>query len=191
MFVRTFRLFCNKRKGKQQRAIQRRSMRRKSYFLLRGDALSGGMPTLLPKLRESCEAAQLQQENSALREEIKELKAEKRIGPKIELADGVYWRLEGKERVGPFCPSCYHEYRQFVGLLDGSRYVAQTRWICTACNRVFGSRQRKGGPRLKSRRQASNPFFSKRSKQSATQKTAPAFAQERFVCSIQPTISNG
>ena len=87
------------------------------------------------KLREA--ARQLQQENSALREEIKELQEEKRIEPKIELADGVYWRLEGKERVGPFCPSCYHEYQQFVELLDGSRYVARTRWICIACNRVF------------------------------------------------------
>jgi hypothetical protein len=87
------------------------------------------------KLREA--ALELQEENLALREEIKKLREEKNIGVSLELSEGVYWRLEGGERVGPFCPSCYDEHHRLAELLDGSRYVAKTRWICLVCNRVF------------------------------------------------------
>jgi hypothetical protein len=87
------------------------------------------------KLREA--ALDLQEENLALREEIKKLRNEKSARASLEFSDGVYWRLEGDERVGPFCPRCYDEHHQLSELLDGSRYVGKTRWICTVCNRVF------------------------------------------------------
>lgn len=87
------------------------------------------------KLREA--ALDLQEENLALREEIKNLREQKSGRVELEFVDGVYWRLEGGERVGPFCPRCYAEDRHLSELLDGSRYVAKTRWICTVCNRVF------------------------------------------------------
>jgi hypothetical protein len=87
------------------------------------------------KLREA--ALDLQEENLALREEIRKLRDETTIHVSLELSDGVYWRLEGNERVGPFCPRCYEEHRRLARLLDGSRYVAKTHWICPVCNRVF------------------------------------------------------
>lgn len=82
-------------------------------------------------------ALNLQEENLALREEIEKLRGGRRVGPGLEFSDGVYWLLEGDERVGPYCPRCYDEQQQLVELLDGSRYVGKTRWICTGCNRVF------------------------------------------------------
>ena len=87
------------------------------------------------KLREA--ALELQEENLALREEIKKLREEENIGVSLELSEGVYWRLEEGERVGPFCPYCYDEHHRLVRLLDGRRYVAKTHWICRVCNRVF------------------------------------------------------
>ena len=87
------------------------------------------------KLREV--ALNLEKENLALREEIKRL-SEKNMGIALELSDGVYWRVESGERKGPFCPCCYDEDQRLVDLLDGSRYVGKTHWICTVCNRVFG-----------------------------------------------------
>ena len=87
------------------------------------------------KLREA--ALDLQEENLALREEIQKLRDEKNNRGSVELSAGVYWRIEGSEQVGPFCPRCYNEDRQLSQLLDGSRYVAKTRWICTVCHRVF------------------------------------------------------
>jgi len=87
------------------------------------------------KLREA--ALELQEENLALREEIKKLREEKNTGASLELSEGIYWGLEGGERVGPFCPHCYDKDHQLAQLLDGTRYVAKTRWICRVCNRVF------------------------------------------------------
>jgi hypothetical protein len=87
------------------------------------------------KLREV--ALSLQEENLALREEIEKLRGERSIGPSLEFSDGVYWRLEDGERAGAVCPCCYDDHRRLVDLLDGSRFVGKTRWICTVCNRVF------------------------------------------------------
>ena len=88
------------------------------------------------KLRDA--ALELQEENLALREEIKKLREQKNNGAGLELSEGVYWALEGGERVGPFCPRCYDQDHQLSQLLDATRYVAKTRWICRVCNRVFG-----------------------------------------------------
>jgi len=87
------------------------------------------------KLREA--ALELQEENLALREQIKKLHEEKSTGVSLELSQGVYWQLEDGERVGPFCPYCYDAHHRLAQLLDGSRYVAKTHWICRECNRVF------------------------------------------------------
>jgi hypothetical protein len=87
------------------------------------------------KLREA--ALELQEENLTLREEIKKLREEKDGGASLEFSGGVYWLLRDNEREGPFCPHCYDDHHGLVQLLDGSRYVAKTHWICRACNRVF------------------------------------------------------
>ena len=89
----------------------------------------------ISKLREA--ALDLQEENLALREEIKKLREERSTGASLELSEGVYWRLEDGERVGPFCRFCYDERHRLARLLDGKRYAAKTHWICRVCNRVF------------------------------------------------------
>ena len=48
------------------------------------------------KLREI--ALNLEEENLALREEVKRLSEKKNIGVAPELSDGVYWRVESGER---------------------------------------------------------------------------------------------
>lgn len=95
----------------------------------------GEVEKQIAKLREV--ALSLEEENLALREEIEKLRRDKNRGPTLELADGVYWRVEGGERTGPVCPRCYEEHGSLVNLLDGSRYAGKARWICTMCNRVF------------------------------------------------------
>ena len=87
------------------------------------------------RLREA--ALELQEENLALREEVKRLQEERGTMPNLELSENVYWLLANRERVGPFCPNCYNEHQRLTTLLDGRRFVAKTRWICPACNRVF------------------------------------------------------
>ena len=89
------------------------------------------------KLRET--ATELAQENLALREEIQRLREKKETPTNLEFSDNVYWLLTDRERMGPFCPQCYTADQRLATLLDGSRFVGKTRWICSLCNRVFDS----------------------------------------------------
>ena len=87
------------------------------------------------RLREA--ALELQEENLALREEIKRLRDEKGTQTNLEFRENVYWLTTNSEQVGPFCPRCYNEQHRLATLLDGTRFVAKTRWICPVCNHVF------------------------------------------------------
>ena len=89
------------------------------------------------KLREA--ALELEEENLALREEIKKLREEKGTETNLEFRENVYWLHTDSELVGPFCPRCYTEHHRLATLLDGTRFVAKTRWICPVCNHVFDS----------------------------------------------------
>ena len=89
----------------------------------------------LVKLRAT--ASELEQENFALREEIKKLREEENAQPNLILRENVYWLMTDSERTGPFCPYCYSEHQRLATLLDGARFVAKTRWICPVCNHVF------------------------------------------------------
>jgi hypothetical protein len=90
------------------------------------------------KILMLCETAlSLQEENAALREEVTKLRRDKGSNINLEFSGNVYWLLEQGEKRGPFCPHCYDVGRQLSELLDGSRYVGKTRWICMVCNRVF------------------------------------------------------
>ena len=91
----------------------------------------------LVKLRAT--TSELEQENLALREEIKKLREEEKPHPNLELRENVYWLMTDSERTGPFCPRCYSEHQRLARLLDGARFVAKTRWICPVCNHVFDS----------------------------------------------------
>lgn len=91
----------------------------------------------LTKLRET--ATELEQENVALREELKRLREEKAAPTKLEFSENVYWLITNTERSGPFCPRCYTEHHHLTTLLDGTRFVGKTRWICPVCNHVFDS----------------------------------------------------
>ncbi len=82
---------------------------------------------------------ELQQENVALRDELKKLREENEPPTNLEFSENVYWLLTDSERVGPFCPRCYSEHQHLATLLDARRFVAKTRWICTVCNHVFDS----------------------------------------------------
>jgi len=84
-------------------------------------------------------ALELQEENFALREEVKKLREDKSLETSLEFSENVYWLLTGSERTGPFCPRCYSEHQRLATLLDGTRFVAKTRWICPVCNHVFDS----------------------------------------------------
>jgi len=89
----------------------------------------------IAKLREA--ALELKEENLALREEIKRLRDQKAPPTRLELSESVYWLLTDSERTGPFCPRCYAQHRHLTTLLDGTRFVGKTRWICPVCNHVF------------------------------------------------------
>ena len=89
----------------------------------------------LTKLREK--ATELEQENIALREELKRLREEKAAPTKLEFRENVYWLRTDSERTGPFCPRCYTQHQHLTTLLDGTRFVGKTRWICPICNHVF------------------------------------------------------
>ncbi len=89
------------------------------------------------KLRET--TLELQQENLALRDEIKRLREQKEPQTNLEFSENVCWLLIDHERTGPFCPRCYSEHHRLATLLDGRRFVAKTRWICPVCNHVFDS----------------------------------------------------
>ncbi|HST31872.1 MAG TPA: hypothetical protein VLK27_13655 [Chthoniobacterales bacterium] len=91
----------------------------------------------LMKLRET--TLELEQENLALREEIKRLRESEKPQESLQLCENVYWLLSDSERVGPFCPHCYTKHRRLASLLDATRFVAKTRWICPVCNHVFDS----------------------------------------------------
>ena len=91
----------------------------------------------LVKLRETTH--ELEQQNLALREEIKRLREEEKRKPNLELSENVYWLRSDSERTGPFCPRCYTEHHRLTTLLDGTRFAGKTRWICPVCNRVFDS----------------------------------------------------
>lgn len=91
----------------------------------------------LAKLRET--TFELEQENLALRKELNRLREEEKPQRNLEFSDNVYWLLTESERVGPFCPRCYSEHQRLATLLDGTRFVAKTRWICPVCNQVFDS----------------------------------------------------
>ena len=75
-----------------------------------------------------------QEESLALREENKNLRAEKEIAENLEFVDHVYWLRKGDERTGPFCSCCYDEHRRLSRLHEGRRYNIQTRWICLVCD---------------------------------------------------------
>src|SRR5713226_2711754 len=109
-----------------------------SYSEIAESLKKGAISEAEEQILKLCQAAlDLQEENLALRDEIKQLREEKTIGVSLELSEGAYWRLEDGERVGPFCPYCYDAHHRLAQLLDGSRYVAKTRWICRECNRVY------------------------------------------------------
>jgi len=89
------------------------------------------------RLRET--TLELEHENLALREEIKRLRGEEKPQTNLEFFENVYWLLSDSERLGPFCPRCYNAHQRLATLLDGSHFVAKTRWICPVCNHVFDS----------------------------------------------------
>ena len=89
----------------------------------------------IAKLREA--ALELKEENLALREEIKRLRDQKSPPTRLEFSESVYWLLTDSERTGPFCPQCYTQQHHLTTLLDGTRFVGKTRWICPVCNHVF------------------------------------------------------
>jgi len=125
--------------------VKRTQARRKSVMNESSAELDNSAPEAaeserqeqLVKLRETTQ--ELEQENLALREEIKRLREEEQPQPSLEFSENVYWLLSDSKREGPFCPRCYTEHHRLATLLDGSHFVGKTRWICPVCNRVFDS----------------------------------------------------
>jgi hypothetical protein len=77
-------------------------------------------------LREG--ALQLQEDNFALREKIKNLEEALRVKGQLAFNRGAYWLTEAGKTDGPFCQHCYDTNGKFVRLQDWG-----DTWLCFAC----------------------------------------------------------
>jgi len=80
------------------------------------------------------EGAKLAEENARLREELILLREAARVRDEMTFRANVYWRRDGADETGPFCPKCWDDGRKPVRMLDQDEYD----WICSVCSgRIF------------------------------------------------------
>ena len=98
---------------------------------------------------------QLREENRRLRDENQELKARAATRADLEWKDNVYWRREGDDLVGPYCPKCLDGDAKLVRMTVGSDYFRCT--VCTCAEAtpernedLQRAREKRRGPRERS-----------------------------------------
>jgi len=83
------------------------------------------------QLREG--AIDIQEENIALREKVKELEAALDVKQNLEWEKPYYWLRRGQRREGPFCQQCYDSTVKLIRLQgDGQGW-----WECKTCKNNF------------------------------------------------------
>ena len=83
------------------------------------------------ELREG--AIALQEENSKLKERIKELESELNKKKEIQWDAPFYWIIIGKSKEGPFCQKCYDTDSKFIRLQS----IEKGNWHCKTCKNNF------------------------------------------------------
>ncbi len=89
-------------------------------------------------LREEVMALQernleLAQENAALREQAQ-------LKNTVVFERGIYWKMEGEEREGPYCPQCHDANEKLIRLQIKNSNVQGRRWsyyLCQTCKTHF------------------------------------------------------
>jgi hypothetical protein len=84
---------------------------------------------LYKKLGETQNAVfALEEENRNLKDELREIKAQKEIDDELQPDDNAYWRIKGGKRDGPFCMRCWDVDRKLVreraGATAGTHYCS-------------------------------------------------------------------
>ena len=75
--------------------------------------------------------AELEANNAELTRRNKDLQERLELKENMVFEAGVYWRVIGGEKVGPFCPRCFDEHGAAIRLLDRQGF---TQWVCPECN---------------------------------------------------------
>lgn len=78
-------------------------------------------------------ALTLQEENTKLREKIKELEAKLSEKEKVVWEPPFYWVKEEGAKEGPFCQQCYDSETKLIRLQNAEKGA----WRCTTCNNNF------------------------------------------------------
>jgi regulator of replication initiation timing len=81
------------------------------------------------KIMELREAViELQEENLALRQENKDLKVQLKLKGEMHFDGSVYWRVEKKKSIGPYCQRCLDAEGKLIRLQDYG-----DSWYCLQC----------------------------------------------------------
>lgn len=66
-------------------------------------------------------------------DEIRSLKEKLSVKGNIEYEEPYYWLVDGGEKGGPFCISCYDGDGRLARLVEGRK----GKWTCGVCGKVF------------------------------------------------------
>ena len=94
------------------------------------------------------EIIELSGENHALKERIAELEKNLKLRAELKFESGVYWRIDGQTKEGPFCQRCYDADGKLLRLhpqtADGydsrsNRVLpnAERYFKCFQCNAIY------------------------------------------------------
>lgn len=86
------------------------------------------------QLREA--VLELQEENQESKKEIGKLRKKLEVSKKLNF-DGSVYRMEGKEKEGPFCQRCYDVDQNLVRLQVNPLGHGLSEWYCKAFEKSF------------------------------------------------------
>ena len=88
------------------------------------------------KIMELREASiELQEENFNLREEVRELKAKLEAKESLTFNGEVYYRMDGEDKEGPYCPGCYDSQSKLIRLHPQDSQVWGNESHCKICGK--------------------------------------------------------
>lgn len=76
------------------------------------------------------ECAKLAEKNARLRQELLDLREQSQTRQEMKFKDNVYWRVNGDEMEGPFCPKCLDGDKKSSRMAERSE---DSFWRCPVC----------------------------------------------------------
>ena len=77
---------------------------------------------------------EIQQENIFLKEKVSKLEESLKTHEEILWESPNYWRVQGKDKIGPYCQHCYDTSKTLVRLQGNG----EDWWECKSCKNTYG-----------------------------------------------------